>query len=131
MQPVDQTIFYDPTQPPERQRGNCLQAVLASMLHLPLAEVPHFVQDHVDHDGDSNPEWDWWHRQVLWLRDRGYRLDRSNPEPGEYVMATGPSPRGQGIFHIVILRDGVLAHDPHPDRTGILSVLHVDRLVPA
>ncbi len=99
------------------------------MLDLPLEDVPHFVQDHVDHDGDTNLEWNWWSRQLGWLKARGYRIEQqSTPHPGEYVMATGPSPRGAGIFHIVVMRDGELAHDPHPDRTGILSITSTDLL---
>jgi hypothetical protein len=123
--PVLQDQFYDPDAPVDRQRGNCLQAALASLLDLPLDEVPPFVQDHVDHDGDSVNEWHWWNRMLLWLRDRGLGVTSAgvcDPEPGEYVLAMGPSPRGKGIHHVVINRDGQLAHDPHPDATGLVNV---------
>ena len=122
------TQFYDPAAPVDEQRGNCLQAALASLLELPLDDVPHFVQDHVDHDGDNVTEWNWWHPMLAWLHDRGLSVTSAgvrDPEPGEYVLAMGPSPRGNGIHHVVINRDGQLAHDPHPDATGLVSVQSV------
>lgn len=125
MRPVLQTKFYDPTLPVDEQRGNCLQAALASLLDLPLDEVPHFIQDHVNHDGETDHAWNWWHCMRKWLRNRGLSITSAGvraPEPGEYVLATGPSPRGKGIHHAVISCDGLLAHDPHPDGTGLLSV---------
>lgn len=126
MRPVMQTRFYDPTLPVGEQRGNCLQAVLASLLELDLADVPHFVQDHVDNDGDSNWEWGWHHRMTTWLHGQGLALfGVPVDQPGEYLAVTGRSPRGQGIHHIVIYRDGELAHDPHPDGTGVLDVTDV------
>lgn len=127
MTPLRQTRFYDPTLPADQQRGNCLQAVLASLLDSPLDAVPHFVQDHVDHDGDNNPEWDWWHRMVAWLAERGWGMHHALPlsdYPGEHLAVSGPSPRGNGIHHITIYRDGDMVHDPHPDDTGILAETH-------
>jgi len=126
MIPVDQTRFYDPTVPVKEQRGNCLQAVMASVLELPLDDVPHFVQDDVDHDGDANPEWNWWVRLVAWLGEHGWSVHAALPisdYPGQSVLVTGPSPRGNGIHHIVIYRDGEMVHDPHPDRTGLVRVM--------
>ena len=128
MIPVLQDMFYDPTAPVDKQRGNCLQAALASLLDLPLSDVPHFVQDDVDHDGEHVTEWNWWLRMRDWLHGRGLSMTSAgicDPEPGEYVLAMGPSPRGNGIHHVVINRDGQLAHDPHPDGTGLMSVQSV------
>ena len=133
MIPVLQTQFYDPTMPVDEQRGNCLQAALASLLDLSLEDVPHFVQDHVNHDGDNVHEWNWWHCMRKWLKSRGFYIISAGtraPEPGEYVLATGPSPRGKGIHHVVISLDGLLAHDPHPDGTGLMSVDHVYMIRP-
>jgi hypothetical protein len=128
---VLQDRFYDPDAPAERSRGNCLQAALASVLDLPLGEVPHFVQDEHDHPGD--PEWDHWTRMCEWLRKRGLHPISTDPTgllPGEYAMTSGLSPRGNGIHHIVIYRDGRLAHDPHPDGTGLRQVLAVYAIRP-
>lgn len=121
MIPVDQTRFYEPELPVEEQRGNCLQAVIASLLECPLSAVPHFVQDHVDNDGDNNPEWHWWLSMINWLKERGHRVVGATLEDEGWIAVSGPSPRGNGIYHIVIYKDGLLAHDPHPDRTGIIE----------
>lgn len=121
MIPVDQTRFYDPTVPVEEQRGNCLQAVIASLLELPLDEVPHFVQDHVDTDGHR----DWWESTLAFARSHGWNIHATLPVtdyPGEHMFVSGPSPRGvdgDGLWHVVIYRDGEMVHDPHPDRTGL------------
>lgn len=130
MIPVLQTTFYDPDAPPERQRGNCLTAVVASLLEVSVDEVPNFVQDDVDHEGD--PEWDWWTRLHQFARAHGYQLRYvrvpgtesafPEPEPGEYYAVIGVSPRDPRIHHIVIHRDGVMVHDPHPDGSGLVKV---------
>lgn len=120
MTPVDQTRFYDPSLPVDQQRGNCLQAVIASLLDLPLDEVPHFVQDDVNSGGRVN----WWNSMIEFVHTHGWGLHGATLEthPGEHLMVSGPSPRGQGIHHVVVYRDGQMVHDPHPDRTGLLSV---------
>lgn len=142
MTPVDQTSFYDPDAPPNRQRGNCLTAVVASLLELPIDEVPNFVQDHVDHDladESDGGDWNWWTRLHRFIAERGHRMHYlrnveaaephpshddgfADPEPGEHYAVAGVSPRDPRIHHIVIYRDGVMVHDPHPDRTGLASI---------
>lgn len=136
MTPVTQTMFWDPEAPPEKQRGNCLTAVVASLLDLPIEAVPNFVQNHVDTDGDQ----DWWQCLHTFVREQGHQLyylrpietpsapsaDQCafpDPEPGEFYTVSGISPRGGGtIHHIVIYRDGVMVHDPHPDRSGLSAI---------
>lgn len=137
MTPVDQTRFYEPDAPPDKQRGNCLTAVVASLMDLPIDAVPNFVQDHVDHDADNDDEWNWWTRLQRFIRDHGHEMHYlrpisapdcpaesvfRDPEPGEFYAVTGVSPRDPRIRHIVIYRDGVMVHDPHPDRTGLTEV---------
>lgn len=133
MIPVHQTTFYDPDAPPDKQRGNCLTAVVASLLELPIEDVPNFVQDDVDHEGD--PDWDWWTTLHRFITERGYQMHYLAvpggppsafplPKPGEHYAVIGLSPRGpQGlIHHIVIHRDGQMVHDPHPDGTGLVKI---------
>ncbi len=124
MDPVMQTQFWDPKAPPEKQRGNCLTAVVASLLELPIEAVPNFVQDHVDTDGVK----DWWHEMHAFVAEHGHEFKYirvspesswPEPEPGEFYTVTGVSPRDPAIHHIVIYRDGKMVHDPHPDGTGI------------
>lgn len=124
MRRITQTILADPARPDVQ--GNCLQAALASILDLPLTEVPHFVQD--DHDHPDDPERHWFTRMLAWLDARGLNLrDGSNAPSGSLVLALGTSPRGLG--HIVIQRDGEMVHDPHPDRTGLVDVSTTWRFV--
>lgn len=142
MTPVTQTSFYDPEAPPSKQRGNCLTAVVASLLDLPIEAVPNFVQDHVDHaegEDDVAGEWNWWTRLHGFITDHGHRMrylrnveDPSpvpadaatfpDPEPGEFYAVSGISPRDPRVHHIVIYRDGAMVWDPHPDRTGLTRV---------
>lgn len=129
MTPHTQDQLYDPTRPDHR--GNCWQTVIASVLDLPLDEVPHFVQDEVDHGMDF--AWHWWNRTLNWLRERGLRLDPCyglDGAPGDYVLVSGKSPRAGGtIHHVVVYRDGAMVHDPHPDRTGLTTIDHVGHVI--
>jgi hypothetical protein len=141
VRPVTQTSFYDPDAPPDKQRGNCLTAVVASLLELPIDAVPDFVQDHVDHadENDDAGDWHWWTRLHRFVVEQGHLMCYLSPvdnptwkgspenwfpvpEPGEYYTVSGVSPRDSRIHHIVIYRDGEMVWDPHPDRTGLVSV---------
>lgn len=108
---VDQTTFYDPQKPGQ---GNCVQAAVASILGLPLEEVPNFIEK----EGSV----EFWRTFKSFLRDRGWEPIML---PGNYVpmcdyLASGKSERGCG--HMVIMNDGQLVHDPHPSRKGIRNV---------
>lgn len=123
MTPVDQTRFG-------KGQGNCLAACVASLLELPLSEVFDIAA------GGNDP--DYWGIVDRWLTERGLGLvyvsvRREGQEellgtsvrlvPGAHYMAWGPSARG--LDHSVIYRNGQLAHDPHPDRSGIARVEQV------
>lgn len=109
MTPQRQTLFGAP-------RGDCFRAALASLLDLPLASVPNFVEAAY-----------WWQELEAWLGARGYdpmRLPWPPPtgvtwQPGGYYLASGESPRDHALRHAVVYLDGRLAHDPHPDGTGL------------
>lgn len=116
MRPIDQTIYGDGEE--GRPVGNCFQACVASMLELPLDEVPHFAQD----SGD-----DWYDDTRNFVREHsGMDFGCFVPgfphhtQPDQYVIGSGPSPRGD-FLHAVIL-DGItggLVHDPHFSRDGL------------
>jgi hypothetical protein len=105
MKPVHQTIFTPP-------QGNCLQAAVASVLELPLDAVPNYM------DGPQN-HWD-----VLYAFLARYDLQplaipyNDKFSPLGYYIIQGWSPRGD-YHHAVVARNGVIAHDPHPDHTGL------------
>lgn len=130
MRPVLQTRFGEP-------EGNCTEAVIASLLHLDLAEVPELrlcverggtlpvgVNDVID----------------TFLTSRGYgRIvvpmnTRPWPwiAPGIVVAAGGKGPRGHGHLCVYRSTDGGfdLLHDPHPDGGGLIEVEDVWFIVP-
>jgi hypothetical protein len=124
MIPVDQTRFGDPD-------GNCLAACLATLLELPLDEVPHFA-------GEG-----WQYRLAHWLGAHGlWALRFAPPQPSSlddaaawldetvpgWCIVSGQAPRG--LLHATVWQGGELVHDPHPSRDGILDVEDVLVLVP-
>lgn len=107
-------------------RGNCFPAVLASLLELPITEVPNIevlfemqtinwwdvVNGFLAHHGYKITE-------VSQLREWKINLDNVQERfKDQYYMVTGPSPRG--VNHIVIYKNGIMVHDPHPTREGLV-----------
>jgi hypothetical protein len=106
MKPVDQTSFG-------AYEGNCFSACVASILELDLDDVPFFMGEE-----------DWSEALLKWCEDRRIAVDFSTQFPapaGEICIVGGESPRHPTRWHAVIMRDGALVHDPHPDRTGIVG----------
>jgi hypothetical protein len=107
---VDQTRFY--TGP--GTTGNCMQAALATVLDLPLSQVPDFrLMEKGGWGGDA---------MVKWLAARARTCQGSTDEHdaplfGLYV-ANGPSPRGTG--HSIVKAARKMVHDPHPSRDGLV-----------
>lgn len=111
---VDQTTFG--------ADGNCFSACVASVLELPLDEVPRFV-------GDG-----WWMRFVVWCAERDLipvfiPRDHETLIPGRapagYTLVGGtpmrdgnPGPR----LHECVALDGVIVHDPNPCRNGLIKI---------
>lgn len=106
---IDQTIFHDKVL---QTKGNCMQAAVATLLDLPLDGVENFIEH-----GDR-----CHHRLKEWLHERGFALERRDGAVvcAGYYLAVGKSPRGAS--HMVVMCDDQIAHDPHPQRTGILEV---------
>lgn len=112
---IDQTTFHDPADPGS---GNCTEAAVASLLGLPLDAVPRFR-------GAGPEAHDFWDAFKRFFAERGLEVVRFNGELifDSLYLASGPSARG--CDHMVVMRDGNLAHDPHPSRAGLLEVKHV------
>jgi hypothetical protein len=107
MIPTTQTILAGD---PSGVQGNCLQAAVASLLDLPLDEVPHFAE----HE-------DWLERLCDFGAEHGFKVIYRPPATeGVTGLAFGPSARG--VKHAVVWVNGEMAWDPHPDRSGLLSV---------
>jgi len=114
MIPTDQTTFRSED---GSVRGNCLSAAIASLLHLPIEDVPLFVKP------------DWRRDLNAWLRPYGIAflaLNDTDPAVLRVVhgveglnhVLSGASPRHPSIRHACIGVDGKLVFDPHPDRSG-------------
>ena len=109
MIPIHQTTFGGPAAPPA-DRGDCFSACLASILEIPLAEVPRFCE----------LEDDWQPHICEWLKQYGfayvdvdvteYTVDALLPHLG-YCVMTGMSSRGHR--HCVVGDGRAFKHDPH------------------
>lgn len=105
---IDQTRFLDKE---KGTRGNCLQACLASVLGLPLDAVPDFTLAHPA---------DWMDDMKAFVAWGGYEWNFGAPEevpPGMLYIVNGQTKRG--TRHSTVWRDGVMVHDPHPDKSGL------------
>lgn len=150
MKPVDQDEFYP--------RGNCWEACIASILELPLEALRQHGNDRHDFHAkwvrESTEREAYAHHEAYQRAQRrlgfvvvkvypsrendGYREDGSYRCPGAiprgYAMANGVSPRtkpdGTPILHSVVVLDGVIVHDPHPSRAGLVSIDEYEVLVP-
>jgi hypothetical protein len=114
---VDQEFVHDLS---IGQQGDCFRACVASILELPISEVPHFAQ--LTHGSSSAA---FWNMAYDWLEERGYeytfcsRVNRPGRDKAEFHMLTGLSPRGNGTYHCVVAQGGVIVHDPHPTHAGL------------
>jgi hypothetical protein len=123
MTPIKQTIFGE-------GKGNCFATCVASILDLPLEDVPNFA---------CSPSEEWFGEFFNWLKARGYSVVYLyHPEAGDVTkvddkvpfseafftpylyIATGKSPRGDFLHSVVGQYDKVV-HDPHPDNRGIIG----------
>jgi hypothetical protein len=120
-------------------RGNCYAACIASIMELPITEVPNVeVLFHID--GSY-----WAEVMHTFLTSRGWELytnslfQRFHPESGfsfdgtdengkipeyyeckdKYYMVSGMSTRG--VMHMCIFQNGILVHDPHPSKDGLMT----------
>lgn len=121
MKKVFQTIV-DP------EHGNCEQAVIASLLELPLEEVPNFIEQRKSGE---------FHQTLIgWLYSKGYSpttvgKDRHGSEKlkeiakfdggfNGYFYASVISQTFENIYHAVIVDiDLNIVHDPNPNQNAL------------
>lgn len=116
MIPVDQRTRGGAGAPPA-ERGDCLSACLASVLELPLGDVPRFCEIE-DPDAWGPAIDDWLAPMGLYFVEVGWSewfAAEVLPRAGWHLVA-GLSPRGHR--HSVVGYAGRLVHDPHPDVAG-------------
>ena len=115
MKPVFQTKFGG-ADAPEAEQGDCMAACLASIFEVELADVPDFA-GHINGGG-------WFFLFQKWLKARNLSLlmlgSDAKDIPAGYCMAAVlshnlPDPKDG---HMVVLKNGLLVHDPNPNNTG-------------
>ena len=108
MIPVDQTLFWTE----EESHGNCMQAAVASLLELPLIEVPDFwISNHF-----WKAVYEFFNARKMIFKG----MARKDIPNDTYYIVIGDSPRG-ATKHAVVYINGQMVHDPHPSRAGILT----------
>lgn len=125
MIPVLQDKFYDASEPENVQRGNCWTACIASLIEVPLAEVPNFVE--IEVDGGEN----WFDHTLKFLKAGGYGIKQhtiAEMHPDCYYIVTGESYRFNG-YHAVIYKGRNMAFDPVPDGFGVKGITGVYSVV--
>ncbi len=124
MKPVDQTILHDEM---AFRSGDCYRACVASILEIPVEEVPHFAELYQDNMYNEAEKW-FASRGVYSIRL--FIKDFSQNRiflwgMGAHAIVSGLSPRGKNVHHSIVGHaDGynvTMVHDPHPDRTGIVG----------
>lgn len=122
---VDQTRMHDVA---ADIAGNCVQAAVASLLHVPLETVPDFA----DGKPCTTPEdtGRFWRRFDDYLAKQGLTTVRlpGNHCPESLHLASGMSPRG--VNHMVVRQGDGIVFDPHPSRAGLLDIQTVRVLAP-
>lgn len=117
MTPQDQEFINIPG----KQYGDCMRACIASLLDLPIADVPHFLRNS---DGDPVG---FWNGIYDFCEARGFEYspvhEKFNPQLATdldgYHTIGGPSPRGCGLLHAVVGLNGTIVFDPHPSKAGL------------
>ena len=122
MIPVTQSQLGDPKNGGEG--GTCFRAALASLFEVLEAAVPDFANEYSDEE--------WHTAREAWLATRGWAsaflriTEEARPlvttdwRPPGWSLLSGRSVRG--FHHVVVCRDGVPVHDPHPSRAGLETV---------
>lgn len=117
MIPVKQTVLHDPA---NGKIGNCLNAVLASLLHIPIEDIPYF-QDPISWIKDLN----------IWLRPYGlgymnyedYDIWTDHQElTGSHHLISGNTNRSIDVSHACVGLDSQVVFDPHPSDSGLTKI---------
>ncbi len=131
MTPQDQEFLHLPEL---GQYGDCQRAVLASLLDLPISEVPHFNAVAKD------DPFTFWAAVQAFCKVRGYAYLTIPARAGAsfygldedvYHEISGPSPRGNGVFHSVVGKGGQIVFDPHPSRLALRRGLRQRTALPS
>jgi hypothetical protein len=117
---LDQTVMNNDE---EGLRGNCAQAAIASILAVPLEQVPNFIEL-------TETATEFWDAIEAFLKSHGYLVEYGSESyrPPIVYLASGTSPRG--LAHMVVMYGEELLHDPHPSRAGLVEITNTFILTP-
>lgn len=107
----------------QRGQTDCARCSLATLLGLSYRSVPDFFKRYRK-----------GHTQLAaiekWLNKRGFEMVFMSPhrKPDCLYLACGPAARG--FSHMVVMRKGKLAHDPHASGAGLRKVVRCWLVVP-
>lgn len=118
MTPQTQLILHDPE---NGTRGDCQRAVIASLMNIPITEVPHF--------NESGEPYKFWDSLQQFCHSKGYIFIEMKAtdfaawgsDLDVYHQISGPSPRFPDAHHAVVGMNGKIIFDPHPDRTELVG----------
>lgn len=113
---VEQSILHEPPS----TYGNCLSAVIAGLLKIPVEAVPHFSDPRVVPDNWQKPLNEWLNQFGLaYVETRGLDFEDSGID-GMWHEITGKSPREHAVLHACAGMDGREQWDPHPSQDGLV-----------
>jgi hypothetical protein len=143
MIPVTQTKFYLKNSKGEIvQRGNCYAAAIASILEMPITDVPnvetlfdieeaywaivmHTFLNSIGWEISTDNRYKSFHT-VFTDENYSEMSEMQNSVKDKLYLVSGKSERG--VMHICIFQNGCLIHDPHPSRDGLLTFDHFETL---
>jgi hypothetical protein len=104
------------------KHGDCWESCILSITELDRNLLPSINDEKYKNTIDwSDFYWD----MITALERHGWELNHVSvkdfKDTGNYVIASGNSPRGGGIKHSVVWNGGII-HDPHQSGDGILTV---------
>lgn len=113
MKPVMQTIF-------NFEKGDCMRACVASIFELDIEVVPNFHEPSNFSFAENLTKWGRLSNLIpVDIRNDGEDTDKLLKDC--WLIAAGKSPRGKSSKdrHAVVWYNGILKHDPHPDKLGL------------
>lgn len=117
MTPISQEFLHAPDL---GTFGDCQRACIASLLDLPIAEVPHFLHDGTKDHVEFNQRINRFLSPLGLMHLETHAFDfKDDWKPDCYHMIYGPASRG--FRHAVVAFNGEVIHDPHPSRAGLLE----------
>lgn len=111
MIPIQQTQFGHDFE--RSDVGNCFSACVASVLEIPLEDIPNFCYSPREEKDD------WFDRFQKWLNHLSFCAITICNFPKDllanlgYIIASIKSPRGD-FLHSVVIKNGLIVWDPYP-----------------